>query len=241
MTWVRLDDAFADHPKVDGLSDGAFRLLVSGFCHSGRHLTDGFIAADRVARLVPRFRKAHVDELVNGGLWHEAEGGWVIHDWHDCNPSAAEVRTKREVRSAAGRLGGLRSGQSRRANSEADASANAPPNGEHRGSSKREPRPVPSLSTESSNGSSRGDPPAVDDEKIEAVLGAFADLKRRTATVHGSEANWRATVIRNARLEHGVQIRNLLDQFDVSPTRIASVLVDGRVPPDFAHHRRQPA
>src|SRR4051794_16478784 len=95
MTWVRLDDAFADHPKVDGLSDPAFRLHVSALCHSGRYLTDGFVEGDRVARLVPRFKRGHVVELVDAGLWHVVEGGWMIHDWHDCNPTAEKVRSDR--------------------------------------------------------------------------------------------------------------------------------------------------
>ena len=88
MPWVKLDDAFPEHQKVDGLSDGAFRLHVAALCHAGRNLTDGFIGSERVSRLVPRFRKQHVAELVASCLWHDTEGGWVIHDYLAYNPSA---------------------------------------------------------------------------------------------------------------------------------------------------------
>ena len=95
MTWVKLDDAFPDHPKVDGLSDGAFRLHVAALCYSGRHLTDGALAADRVSRLVPRFRRSYVTELVEAGLWEAVDGGWSIHDFLAYNPSAEKVKADR--------------------------------------------------------------------------------------------------------------------------------------------------
>lgn len=36
MTCVKLDDAFADHPKVVGLTDRAFRVHVRALCYCGR-------------------------------------------------------------------------------------------------------------------------------------------------------------------------------------------------------------
>ena len=53
MTWLRIDDCMPDHPKVDGLSDRAFRAHVTGLCYCARHLTDGNVpqtVADRIAR-----------------------------------------------------------------------------------------------------------------------------------------------------------------------------------------------
>jgi hypothetical protein len=97
VTWVRLDDNFPDHPKVDGLSDPAFRLYVTALCHAGRLLTDGFVGSSRVSRLLPRFKRSYVDELVEAGLWDVVEGGWQIHDFLDRNPSAAKVKAEREA------------------------------------------------------------------------------------------------------------------------------------------------
>lgn len=95
MVWVKLDDAFVDHPKVDGLSDAAFRLFVSSLCHANRYLTDGFVATDRPPRLVARFKRALIDELVHAGLWSEVDGGWAIHDYLLYNPSRRQVEAER--------------------------------------------------------------------------------------------------------------------------------------------------
>lgn len=110
MPFLNLDDNFSEHPKVDALSDGAFRLHVSGLCYSARHLTDGFIDADKVARLVPKFRSKHLGELLVRGLWVEnGPKGFAIHDFLDWNRSRVEILTDRErlrkVRSDAGRKG----------------------------------------------------------------------------------------------------------------------------------------
>lgn len=96
MGWVRLDDGFAEHPKIDGLSDGAFRLWASALGYVARNLTDGFVPAGRVARLTPRFRSSHVDELLRAGAWHAAEGGYLVHDYLDWNPSASVERKRRD-------------------------------------------------------------------------------------------------------------------------------------------------
>ena len=45
MTWLRIDDAMVDHPKIIGLSDGAFRLHITALCYCARHLTDGTYGA----------------------------------------------------------------------------------------------------------------------------------------------------------------------------------------------------
>jgi hypothetical protein len=67
VSWVRLDDAMPEHPKIAGLSDAAFRLHVSALCYSGRHLTDGEISRGVLRLLgVPPRRAA---ELVSAGVW----------------------------------------------------------------------------------------------------------------------------------------------------------------------------
>lgn len=93
MGWLRLDDAFGDHPKVIGLSDRAFRAHVMGLLYCARHLTDG---------VVPRAaapKAAAVRELERAGLWTSTRGGgWLIHDYLDFNPSKADVLADREER-----------------------------------------------------------------------------------------------------------------------------------------------
>lgn len=109
MTWVNLDDQFPEHPKIDKLSDAAFRLHVAAICYANRHLTDGYLDAARIPRLVPKHQKRFVTELVNADLWETVDGGYQIHDYLDWNKSRDEVETAQaklsKVRAEAGRKG----------------------------------------------------------------------------------------------------------------------------------------
>lgn len=95
MPWVKLHDGFDENPKIDGLSDGAFRLYVTGLCYCARALSDGHITERRLFRLFPNGGRA-ADELVAAGLWHETDGGWQINDYLEFQPSKAEVEEKRK-------------------------------------------------------------------------------------------------------------------------------------------------
>lgn len=83
--WVKLDDGLPDNPKVEELTDGAFRLYISALCHAQRHLTDGHIKDSRVNRLIPRFKSAYITELVNAQLWEPNGNGYIIHDFTHWN------------------------------------------------------------------------------------------------------------------------------------------------------------
>lgn len=97
MAWVKFDDGYANHLKVAGLTDAAFRLHTAAILYCGKHLTDGFVEAAEVPRLVRRFRKAAVAELVERGLWRDQEGlGYVLHDYLEWNDTAEKVRKRRE-------------------------------------------------------------------------------------------------------------------------------------------------
>jgi hypothetical protein len=75
MTWARLEDNFAEHPKVIGLSDAAFRLHVTAICYASRYQTDGEItpAAFRAVNGKPKLAA----ELVEALLWDTTDrGGW---------------------------------------------------------------------------------------------------------------------------------------------------------------------
>lgn len=117
-TYVRIHDGMPDHPKVDGLSDTAFRLLVTIWCWCSRHLTDGVVPrgtwmkrGDSIAR----------QELFDAGLAEEREDGSVyMHDYTDHQRTAEEVQRIREARREAGSKGGKA-----RAKAVASAKANA--------------------------------------------------------------------------------------------------------------------
>ena len=101
MSWVNMDDQFPDHKKVAGLSDGAFRLHVAGICYCARHLTDGLIEAEEVPRLVRKYRKSSLDELIERGIWKAATiecapVAYEIHDYLQWNDSRETVLERRE-------------------------------------------------------------------------------------------------------------------------------------------------
>ncbi len=95
--WVKLDDAMPDDPDVDSLSDGAFRLYVAGICYCGRYLTDGYIDADRIPRLVRRYRAAYVTELLNRGLWLDhLPGGYIVRNFTKWNKTREHWKKEAE-------------------------------------------------------------------------------------------------------------------------------------------------
>lgn len=112
MPYLNTDDGFPDHEKVDALSDGAFRLHVSGMHYCARKLSDGAIPVARVDRLKPNYKPNQLQELLRGGLWHKGGDGcgteecpvgkpgeYVIHDYLEWNKPAEwwEDRRRQET------------------------------------------------------------------------------------------------------------------------------------------------
>lgn len=110
MTWVKLDDLFPEHPKVQRAGQAAAWLHVAGICYSSRYLTDGIVPDAALAGLGQygrgRARKL-ADVLVEAGLWERVNGGYQVHDYLDFQPSRQKVEQQREVKRQAGQAGGL--------------------------------------------------------------------------------------------------------------------------------------
>jgi hypothetical protein len=96
MTWVKIDDAFPDHPKVIGLSDRAFRLHIRGLCYCGKYLTDGFIPYAAINAIITEPEYKPTDELETAGLWIRGDKGFEIHDYLEHQSSKSEVTEKKE-------------------------------------------------------------------------------------------------------------------------------------------------
>jgi hypothetical protein len=97
MTWAKVDDGFPEHPKVEPLTDRAFRLHVTALCYCNRNLTDGVLTSKAVRAMcaATKARKKHVDELVFQSLWGALDDGFNIHDYLEWNPSSMEVKNRR--------------------------------------------------------------------------------------------------------------------------------------------------
>jgi hypothetical protein len=100
VSWLRIDDGFAEHPKLMDVSDRAFRLHVAALCFCARNLTDGELV-DRSVRMVCALSaatKKHVAELVAAGLWvKRADGTFEVKDFLEYNPTAEKVKAERDA------------------------------------------------------------------------------------------------------------------------------------------------
>lgn len=108
MTWARLDDGFPFHPKFVQLNNmAAVGLWSCGLAYCSAYLTDGHIPSSALLRLCPQDDAYDLAQaLVDVGLWDATDDGWTVHDYHACNPTAAEVQEMRDKRAEAGRKGG---------------------------------------------------------------------------------------------------------------------------------------
>lgn len=126
-TYITVHDGMPDHPKIMPLSDGAFRLLVTGWCWCSRYLTDGVMPMEVWSRFGNR---RHRDELVRVAHVHIAEDGKSVefHDYLDHQRSRQQVEDLRRKRSEAGRKGG-KAGSKTEASASPSAQANEKQNG----------------------------------------------------------------------------------------------------------------
>ena len=94
--WVRIDDQIAHHPKFMAAGPIAAWLWVCGCGYCSKYLTDGFIPTSALKNLGGVANPARwAEKLVEVGLWQHARDGYLVHDFHDYNPTAADVKEKR--------------------------------------------------------------------------------------------------------------------------------------------------
>ena len=99
MPWIRLEAGIAQNPKMlDLVGRKAHRAAlgyVFGLAYCGAQETDGYIprAALPFLHLTPKDAAA----LVAVGLWDATEGGWLVPDWLDYQPSRLTIDAKREA------------------------------------------------------------------------------------------------------------------------------------------------
>lgn len=81
MTWLRLDDRFANHPKILALSDREFRAHVLALCYAAEYETGGNVPRSAWKSLW--ITEGIARKFVELGLW-DSEG--EIHDFRLYNP-----------------------------------------------------------------------------------------------------------------------------------------------------------
>lgn len=106
-----LEQGTTQHGKVQPLTDRGFRVFITAIDYSASNLLDGRItklAAGVIAALSHAASiKPYARELVAAGLWdeHESGDGWVIHDYHEHQPTAEYMKMLSLRRSEAGKRG----------------------------------------------------------------------------------------------------------------------------------------
>lgn len=120
MTWVSVSDDFTDHPKFRHLDDDATALWIRALAFANRHLTDGVVPAVMLRDLSRSKSPEKVaaklcaaSGITGKPLWSKVEDGYQIHDFHDYQPSARAVRSRREDTSAKRAESGRKGAESR--------------------------------------------------------------------------------------------------------------------------------
>jgi hypothetical protein len=113
VTWAKVDDRLHSHPKPRKAGAEAMGLWALALSYCADHLTDGRIDRGAVwglainlgvpLRRVEGWSEKTIERLVLAGLWKaEPDGAWRFHDWHDHQPSRAQVLDIKEKRQRAG-------------------------------------------------------------------------------------------------------------------------------------------
>ena len=94
MTWGKIDDNLALHPKVMRAGNEAMGLWVRALSYACQQLTDGFISHEIVTVFGG---DAGALKLVDVGLWHVVDGGYEFNDWCEYQPTRDQVLADREA------------------------------------------------------------------------------------------------------------------------------------------------
>lgn len=102
---TRLDDELFDHPKIMIAGDilgkngrvVALGFYVGAILYSNKHLTDGFLATGVIKTFLHIDNAPSIaDALVKAALLEKVDGGFKVHDFHEHNQTAAEIKKKRK-------------------------------------------------------------------------------------------------------------------------------------------------
>lgn len=101
--FIKVAVTFPDHPKIEALNDGAFRLLITVWCRCAVLMSDGLVSDSWWRKQPLRARQ----ELISSALVVQEGDKWRAHDYLVHQQSRAQIESKSAVRAQAGRAGGL--------------------------------------------------------------------------------------------------------------------------------------
>lgn len=104
--YIRVDVLMTEHPKIEGLSDKAFRALIDLWCYCARQRSDGTVPGPRWRRVPPKARA----ELIGAGLadpllTDDPDSGVTMHDYLEHQRSRDDIDELAAKRAEAGRRG----------------------------------------------------------------------------------------------------------------------------------------
>jgi hypothetical protein len=108
VPWIKLDDHFADHPKIVEVGTIGLAVQIRALCYCARYLTDGFLTESVGSLLTNPPDLPHqdllsdpdprplVEKMMASGLWDKVKKGYMVHDYLKYNPSRKQVLESRE-------------------------------------------------------------------------------------------------------------------------------------------------
>jgi hypothetical protein len=93
MVWFRADDTLAFNAAVVRAGNAAMGLWVRAGTWCAQQLTDGHVPRHIADTLGS---PAQIRRLVDTGLWHETETGFLFHEWNATNPTRSQVENRRQ-------------------------------------------------------------------------------------------------------------------------------------------------
>jgi len=139
VTWFKVDDQLAFHPKVIEAGNSAMGLWVRAGAWCSAHLTEGALPKHMIGTLGAQARDAK--RLVEAGLWEQTDVGFQFRDWSEYQPSKKQVEADKEANRER-----QRRFRERRRNTDSDDVTNGGSNGVTNGVTNTAPtRPDPTI------------------------------------------------------------------------------------------------
>jgi hypothetical protein len=218
MSWLYLDDQFADHPKVVKAGGDAAWLFVCILLYAKRYDTGGVIPAEQIPRLTDRKQpKRLIQRLIDAKLLEKVGENYEVHDWKDWNKS-------QQTRSEAGRKA-ANSRWSKRNGTDADASethSERIPITDAETCPNPNPYPLPTIYSRELPNPQTGDNYSAVRQQVATIIG----MSRKPAAIKAATLK---------RIDH--ELPQLLEQFEAPASVLASVIL-GEPSANLAHYKR---